>query len=223
MTMMEPSSRLIRLLNGDETAMELDEAAMEIAALDHGDLARHAVFRQLDLWAARVRAVAGSRARGAALLHALNHVLFEEERLEGDREDYYAPANSCIDLVMARRKGLPITLSVICIEVGRRAGLPLSGVSLPAHFVCRFDDEDGVRVMLDPFERGSLLTEEDCLQRISEMTGAQAPPAAELFAPAPKSRIIARMLNNMHGAYWRRGDIGKAAEVIQWLRLVSHG
>jgi len=222
-TMMEPSSRLIRLMSGDESAMELDEAAMEIAALDHGDLARSAVFRQLDLWAARVRAVAGPQARGAALLHALNHVLFEEEKLEGDREDYYAPANSCIDLVMARRKGLPITLSVICIEAGRRAGLPLSGVNLPAHFVCRFDEEDGVRVMIDPFEKGRLLTEEDCRQLISEITGAQLPPAGDLFAPAPKSRIIARMLNNLHGAYWRRGDIGKAAEVIQWLRLVSRG
>ncbi len=124
---------------------------------------------------------------------------------------------------MARRKGLPITLSVICIEVARRAGLPLSGVNLPAHFVCRFDDEDGVRVMLDPFEKGRLLTEEDCLQMISEITGAHLPSAGELFAPAPKSRIIARMLKNLHGAYWRRGDIGKAAEVIQWLRLVSRG
>jgi len=221
--MMEPSSRLIRLLSGDESAMELDEAAIEVAALDHGDLARRAVLRQLDLWAVRVRELAGPNARGAALLHALNHVLFEEEKLEGDREDYYSPANSCIDLVMARRKGLPITLSVICIETGRRAGLPLSGVSLPAHFVCRFDDDGGVRVMIDPFDRGRLLTEEDCLQIVSGITGAQIPPAEELFAPSPKGRIIARMLNNLHGAYWRCGDFGKAAEVIQWLRLVSRG
>lgn len=221
--MKEPSSRLIQLLSGDESAMELDEAAVEVAALDHGDLARHAVFRQLDLWAARVSSVAGPHARGAALLHALNHVLFEEEKLEGDQEDYYAPANSCIDLVMARRRGLPITLSVICIEVGRRVGLPLSGVNLPGHFVCRFDDEDGIRVMIDPFQKGRLLTEEDCLQLVNEITGAQLPPAEEVFAPARRSRIIARMLNNLHGAYWRRGDLDKAAEVVQWLRLVSRG
>lgn len=220
---MEPSSRLIALLNGDETAMELDEAAMEVAELDHGGLARPAVFRQLDLWAARVREVAGPQAGGALLLHALNRVLFEEEGLEGDREDYYAPANSCIDLVMARRKGLPITLSVICIEVGRRVGLPLAGVNLPAHFVCRFDDACGVRVMIDPFEKGRLMTEEDCLQLVSEITGAQLPQAEELFSPAPKSRIIARMLNNLHGAYWRRGDVDKAADVVQWLRLVARG
>lgn len=221
--MMEPSSRLIRLLSGEEDAIELDEAAMEVAALDHGDLARRAVFRQLDLWAARVRAVAGPLARSPMLLHALNHVLFEEAELEGDRQDYYAPANSCIDLVMARRRGLPITLSVICIEVARRANLPLSGVSLPGHFVCRLDDEDGIRVMIDPFARGRLLTEEDCLQLVREITGAQLPPAGEIFAAAPRSRIVARMLHNLHAGYWRRGDIGKAAEVVQWLRLVSRG
>lgn len=222
--MMEPSSRLIALLNGDETAMELDEAAMEVAALDHGGMARQGVFRQLDLWAARVLERAGPHASGPKLLHALNSVLFDEEKLEGDREDYYAPANSCIDLVMARRKGLPITLSVICIEVGRRAGLPLSGVNLPAHFVCRFDDASGVRVMIDPFDRGRLLTEQDCIEFISQLTGGvQLPPLEELFAPAPKSRIIARMLNNLHGAYWRRGDVGKAADVVHWLRLASRG
>lgn len=220
---MEPSNRLISVLLGDETAMELDEAAMEVAALDHGAFARRAVFRQLDLWAGRVREVAGPHARGPLLLHALSRVLFEEEELEGDREDYYAPANSCIDFAMARRKGLPITLSVICIEVGRRAGLPLAGVNLPAHFVCRFDDADGVRVMIDPFHKGRLLTEEDCLQLVSEITGAQLPRLEELFAPAPKSRIISRMLHNLHGAYWRRGDVDKAAEVVEWLRLASRG
>lgn len=221
--MMEPSSRLIALLNGDESAMELDEAAMEVAALDHGSLARPAVFRQLDLWAGRVLGAAGPGARGAQLLHALNSILFEEEKLEGDREDYYSPANSCIDLVMARRKGLPITLSVICIEVARRAGLPLTGVNLPGHFVCRFDDEDQVRVFLDPFDRGRLLTEDDCLELVSRITGAQLPPVEELFAPATKNRIIARMLHNLHGAYWRRGDVGKAADVVHWLRLASRG
>lgn len=220
---MEPSHRLIALLNGDEEAMELDEAAIEVAAIDHGDLARRAVLRQLDLWASRMLSAAGPGAGGAALLHALNHVLFEEEKLAGDRDDYYSPANSCIDLVMARRKGLPITLSVICIEVGRRAGLWLSGVNLPGHFVCRYDEEDGVRVMVDPFDGGRLLTEEDCLRLVEEITGARLPPAEPLFAPAPRSRIVARMLHNLHGAYWRRGDVDKAAAVAQWLRLASRG
>lgn len=220
---MEPSHRLIALLNGDESAMELDEAAIEVAAIDHGDLARRAVLRQLDIWAAHVLSTAGPASRGAALLHALNHVLFEEEKLAGDREDYYSPANSCIDLVMARRKGLPITLSVICMETARRAGLRLSGVNLPGHFVCRYDDEDGIRVMVDPFEGGRLLTEEDCLQLVAGISGANLPPVEELFSPAPRSRIVARMLHNLHGAYWRRGDLNKAAEVAQWLRLVSRG
>jgi regulator of sirC expression with transglutaminase-like and TPR domain len=221
--MREPSSRFLALLGGDESAMELDEAAMEVAALDHGDLARQAVFRQLDIWARRVHAVAGEAARGAVLLHAVNHVLFEEEKLQGDREDYYSPANSCIDMVMARRKGLPITLSVICIEVARRAGLPLSGVNLPGHFICRYDDEEGIRVMVDPFNGGRLLTEDDCLRLAQEATGAVLPPVEALFAPAPKSRIIGRMLNNLHGAYWRRGDIDKAVEVAHWLRMAARG
>lgn len=222
--MIEPSHRLIALLNGDEEAMGLDEAAIEVAAIDHGDLARRAVLRQLDVWSSRVLSAAGRGAHGAALLHALIHVLFVEERLAGDREDYYSPANSCIDLVMARRRGLPITLSVICMEVGRRCGLSLSGVNLPAHFVCRYDDEEtGVRVMVNPFDGGRLLTEDDCLRLVEEITGARLPPDESLFAPAPRSRIVARMLHNLHAAYWRRSDVEKAAELAQWLRLVLRG
>jgi Uncharacterized conserved protein len=82
-------------------------------------------------------------------------------------------------------------------------------VNLPGHFICRYDDEEGIRVMVDPFNGGRLLTEDDCLRLAQEATGAVLPPVEALFAPAPKSRIIGRMLNNLHGAYWRRGDIDR--------------
>lgn len=192
------------LLAGRSDLIELDDAALHLAALDNPDLDREAVLETLDEWAQRIAARLPPAAGGAQYLSAAHEVLFEELALNGDTDDYFAPANSCLDQVIARRRGLPLTLSVIYIEIARRLLRPVFGIPLPAHFLCQFND-GLVNVFVDPFHGGNLLTRDGCLDLVEEITGRRPPESPLLFAPATKRQMLLRMLNNLRNAYLRAG------------------
>jgi len=125
---------------------------------------------------------------------ACSDVLGARHRFRGDRGDYDDPDNSMLDLVLERRRGLPILLSVVYIEVGRRANVPIGGVGLPGHFVVAHFGADPP-LLLDPFERGRVLT---------------ADIADELLQPWRAHEIAMRMLNNLVGSYQRRANLTAA-------------
>lgn len=197
--------------------MTLDLAALELASIDNPDLDRAGALGTLDGWASAIAARITPETAGAEYLSAANRYLFGEQQLRGDSEDYYAPANSCLDQVLLRRRGLPLTLAIIYSEIARRLGRPVYGVGLPAHFVCIHDD-GVVPVFIDVFDRGRLMTEDDCLDLIEERTGQRFEVTPMLFAPAPARQIVLRMMNNLYGAYQRRGDAKRAAVVEEWFR-----
>ncbi|MGC4049683.1 MAG: transglutaminase-like domain-containing protein [Paludibaculum sp.] len=216
----EPSSAFQALLAGDEQAMELDAAALELASIHTGPAEPAPVLRQLDEWAGQIEHLLMPGAGGAQFLSAMNRVLFDTAGLRGDREDYYSAENSCLPLVMERRKGLPITLSVIYLEVARRLLRPVYGVALPAHFVCQYND-GLVKVYVDVFDQGRLLTEEDCLEKIRDLTLGAGRQVELQFAACDKRAIVARMLRNLWGAYRRAGDGPRASVVESWHRYVT--
>jgi regulator of sirC expression with transglutaminase-like and TPR domain len=126
-------------------------------------------------------------------LAVLEEVLGRREGLLGDVEDYDNPDNSMLDLVLSRRRGLPILLSVVWVEVGRRLGMPLRGVGLPGHYVAGWFG-DGDPILVDPFRGGALIAD------------AVAPAAA---VPTSPHLTALRMCSNLVAAYERRGDIGR--------------
>ena len=126
-------------------------------------------------------------------LDALTAVLGRHEGFAGDVEEYDHPNNSMLDLVLQRRRGLPILLSVVWIEVGRRLGLPLRGVGLPGHFVAAYFG-DGAPILIDPFKGGV------------RMPGV---PAGVTIEATPTHQTALRMLSNLVGSYERRGDVGR--------------
>ncbi len=203
---------LLDLLRGDETAMELDAAALELARVEDPRLDPSATLATLDEWADEVGRTLPPAAGGAQFLSALHTYLFDKLGFQGDRETYYAPANSCLEQVMARRKGLPITLSVMYIELARRLLRPVYGVSLPSHFVCLYND-GLVKVYVDAFDRGKLLTEEDTLALVARMTGQRGSARPLLLMPATKREIVVRMLRNLRNAYALAGDAGRLARL----------
>ncbi|WP_321472938.1 transglutaminase-like domain-containing protein [uncultured Paludibaculum sp.] len=217
---MEPSGAFRALLSGDEQAMELDAAALELSTLHTGYTDPAPALRQLDEWAGQIEEMLMPGAAGAHFLSAVNRVLFDGAGLRGDAEDYYAAENSCLPLVIERRKGLPITLSVIYLEVARRLSRPVYGVALPAHFVCQYND-GLVRVYVDVFDQGRLLTEDDCLEKLSELTARPGLRETVQFTPCEKRSIVARMLRNLWSSYRRAGDNARASQVEYWLRLVT--
>jgi regulator of sirC expression with transglutaminase-like and TPR domain len=143
---------------------------------------------------------------------ALNRYLFDELGFAGNVADYYNPRNSYLNDVMERRLGIPITLSLLFIEVGRRIGLALHGVSFPGHFLVKCTVRDGV-VVLDPYERGASLGLDDLRQRLQAMRGGTEPAPERiqhLLAAAGKKEILARLLRNLKALYRERQDLPRA-------------
>lgn len=215
--MIQPSPQFRELLAGGKSALTLDLAALELASIDNPGLDRPGALRTLDEWAAAIQERLSPQSPGAQYLSAANRFLFDEIGLSGDSEDYYAPANSCLDQVLMRRCGLPLTLSIVYSEIARRLGRPVAGVGLPAHFICVHDDGQ-IPVFIDVFDRGRLMTEEDCLDLVEERTGQRFEMTPVLFAPAAPRQIMLRMMNNLYGAYQRRGDAERSATVEEWFR-----
>lgn len=212
------AARLAEALAGPQP--RLDRVALAVASLDDGPaqaaLDDAAVLAELDRWGARVAARAGGSVYAG--MDALEALLVGELGFAGDRDDYDAPENSFLPRVLARRRGLPILLSVVYLEVGRRAGLPLHGVALPGHFVVAYPTGRTGAVVIDPFDRARILTRAD-LEAIAARAGTALTPA--LLEPAPVASIAARMLRNLAASYRRRGRTDKLAEVAALAAVVD--
>ena len=194
----------------DGAELDLFEGALLVAELvDPGE----------DLEAAR-EAVAALAARvqekiasGAAPHAALGGVLFEEEGFRGDEEDYDQPSNSSVARALFRHRGLPITLSILAIEVGRLAGLRLTGVGLPGHFVVGGPDlPDGM--YLDPFDGGALYEAGGLARRLAVIFGQPVAVGPEILQPDPARAILARVLLNLRRSYEQRDRWEDALEVL---------
>jgi regulator of sirC expression with transglutaminase-like and TPR domain len=154
-------------------------------------------------FAALVARVQRRREDGEQALDALRSVLFSEEGFSGDRDTYDAPENASLARALETRRGLPITLSILAVEVGRRAGVRLAGVGLPGHFVVGGEDLPQRR-FLDPFEGGALVTDEELESRVGASLGADIKLPAAAFAPDPGRSVVMRMLLNLRRSWEKR-------------------
>jgi regulator of sirC expression with transglutaminase-like and TPR domain len=151
-------------------------------------------------------------------VRALNGLLFEEEGFRGNLEDYYDPRNSFLNDVLDRRTGIPITLSTLYIEVGRRAGLAVDGIGLPGHFVVRVGG-----TLVDPFHGGTVLSEEDCQKRLDRIYGGRLRLDDTMLAACERKTILARTLRNLKAIYTKAGDFIRALNVVELLLRVDPG
>jgi len=195
---------------------DLAEGALLIAAEDDPalDTAPYLEF---------VASVARAVARGAppdrsplAWRDAMAEEIFGRQGFRGDAEDYYDPRNSYLNQVIDRRRGIPITLSIVYIAVGARLGLPVAGVNAPGHFLVRHGDD-----IVDPFHAGRIVARDGLLEQLRQM-GAND-PEADLrrllsFAPTPRA-VLSRVLGNLKANYLKRGEMERALSVVD--RLVS--
>lgn len=185
----------------------LDRAALVVAELDDAPVDRRAVTATLDDWGATVRAA--GRGDLYAGMDALARVLGRDVGLIGDRETYDHPDNSFLPKVLARRRGLPILLSIVYLEVARRAELPLFGIALPGHFVVGYHAGSGV-VVSDPFAGGEVCAR-PTLEALVARAGGRFHPA--MLSPAAPAEIVARVLRNLQSSYQRRHRLRAAGAV----------
>ena len=158
-----------RLLAG-EIDGPLDLAAAQLAGIEIPDFDPAPVIAQLDSLAQQLDAACPRGASGKQFVAAANRLFFETLGYTGNQADYYDPRNSFLHQVLDRRSGMPITLSVIYMEVARRAGRAVHGIGLPGHFIVQYSDADW-SAFIDPFHGGRLLTRRDCEQLVRERTG----------------------------------------------------
>jgi regulator of sirC expression with transglutaminase-like and TPR domain len=155
-----------------------------------------------------------------ARVFGLCRYLFHEMGFRGNVHDYYDPRNSYLNEVLDRRTGLPITLTVMAMAIGKRAGLAIDGVGLPGHFVA-VASADGQEVLFDPFHGGRQLTPTDCENLVQQVTGMPFQASPEQLRSVPLRMLIIRLLTNLKGVYLQREDFVRAARVIERLRQLS--
>jgi regulator of sirC expression with transglutaminase-like and TPR domain len=202
---------LLDLLAGKSAAIELDRVALEIARIEYPDLVSAPHILELDRLAWTIAERAGDLSDGPRFVETANAYLFGEAGFRGNEKDYYNPANSCLNRVLETKFGIPITLSVVYLEIARRLAMPVHGVGLPMHFLVRYDDAD-YQALIDPFHDGTILTEAQCCLMLNVES---IDPA--LFQPVDRRQIAIRMLNNLRGIYLTRGESHKALLVLDLL------
>lgn len=193
--------------------IDLAYAALLFARDAYPDLDPQRYLDQLDGWAAAARSAVE---RAADPIEPLNDFLFGQLRFIGNRIAYNDPLNSYLNKAIDRRVGLPITLSVIYLEIGRRLGLPIDGIGLPGHFVVRYVGDDGVRY-IDPFYQGRVLTAADCHKLVAELSDGQFTLQPAMLEPVTSRQILARMLNNLKNAQLHQGSFADALPAIERL------
>lgn len=219
--MSEARARFEALCDPSETEFPLDQACAWIAAEDNPEVDAEDLIVRLDvlaegLWIPEGVSVAEKVAR-------LNHHLFHTLGFDGDREDYGEPKNSLLDQVLERRRGLPILLCAVAMEVGRRAGLALEGVGFPGHFLVSPMASDP-RFFVDPFNGGRILVRDALIEKLEAMAsqaGGRLGDPEPFLRAVPNRYVVLRMCNNLKGAYLRADDVGGALRAVERLLLID--
>ena len=199
--------------------IDLGRAALVLARVEYADLDIGAYLGCLGELAAE--AEAGCRkCTDLNLLHRVREYLFAEQGFTGNRADYGDPRNSFLNDVLDRRLGIPITLSLLLIEVGRQLGLAIEGIGLPGHFVTGVR-LGGEQILLDPFNGGALLTPDLCADLVARAVGRRVSLTEADFAPVTKRQLLGRMLRNLKGIYWQREEWEKAVEIVDRLLVLE--
>ena len=181
----------------------LVRAAAAIALHEHPGADPAAVLAEIRALGAEVRRRAPGGSPRSTLAH-LHQLFFEELGFRGDEQDYYDPANSYLHLVLANRRGLPITLTLVYKAVAEEAGLAVLGINAPAHFLAGVIEPDGTRMLVDPFVGGKVLSREEAFRRLEAMVRAPLPRTDDLLAPATPREWLLRILANLKSVFARR-------------------
>ena len=193
----------------------LDAAALDLATIEFPSLVPKPYLDRLDEMGAEL-ADETAGLSGQEFVARANTYLFDDIGFRGNEDNYYDPRNSCLNWVLDQRSGIPITLSLIYIEVSRRAGRPVSGIGLPGHFIVKYDD-GRFASYLDPYHSGKRLEESECRELAGSIAGAGVVSDPHLLDPVSTRYILIRMLNNLRAAYFRREDFPRAVAALDLL------
>ena len=220
--------RFAELISRQDDRIELARACLQIAGDAYPGLDVDGYVGEVERFAKRLRARCAPGAAAEDRIIALNEFLFDDLGFGGNIDNYYDPRNSYLNEVIDRRTGIPITLAVLYMEIGRRIGLPFEGVSFPGHFLVRLPLRGGTLV-LDPFSGGVPQPESELRERLKRVIPREAlggVPVAELpldkfLEPASNRQILARLLRNLKGVYREKDQPERLLAVLNRMIVVA--
>ena len=213
------ANELTAVLEAREGKIDLFRAALTIARLDEEEVDVEAYTKQLNRMAEEVKAKLPADVSEAKKLEALNEYLFKQNGFHGSRTDYYNRFNSYLNRVLDDREGLPITLSILYMELAAHLGLKMEGVGLPAHFVVRHLPKEGEPQLIDVFDGGKPLSREDAGKRVRELTGEDVTEAQ--LAPVSERQILQRMLGNLLGLAQQKSDKEAVLRYVEAMLIID--
>jgi regulator of sirC expression with transglutaminase-like and TPR domain len=216
------------LIDASNTAgTALAPAALVIARVENPRLDPDPYLARLDAMGDAARRVIERHAASSGDMSpqsgvkALNEYLFDELGFTGNRDKYEDPRNSCLNEVLERRTGIPLTLSIVYMEVARRAGLQVDGINFPGHFLVRCPQAHSEQLVIDPFHSGALLSEHNCRLLLQKHVGSEVAFSRSLLAPATRSQILVRMLLNLKRIYVHMRSFPQARDITELLLAVD--
>jgi regulator of sirC expression with transglutaminase-like and TPR domain len=199
--------------------VNLARAALLVAREEYGQLPVEPYLSRLDQLAESVKDRLDDETAPVVVLQELVRVLYEEGNFRGNREAYYDPRNSFLSDVLDRRKGIPLTLGIVLLEVGWRLGLPLEGVNFPGHFLVRFRGES-LSLLVDPFDNGRIRFEDEAQELLDRVYGGMVRVRPSFLKAAGRRDMLVRLLTNLKGVYLNVDDHPRALASVERILLI---
>jgi regulator of sirC expression with transglutaminase-like and TPR domain len=214
------ASRRLLLHFAAQEPVDLARASLAVAREEYPEMDEAHYLGVLDQLADGVRRGSPPGASIERRVGRLNSYLFHEQRFAGNHGDYYDPRNSFLNEVLERRTGIPLSLCILYMEVGKRCGLRIDGVGFPGHFLCKVHLDEG-ELVVDPFHRGQLLGLEEIKKRLASAVGDQYRFDPRILRAARPREILVRMLQNLRSVYAEKNDMPRALSAVDRLLLLA--
>lgn len=202
--------------------IDLAKAALYIAQEEYPELDPEEYLNSLNTMAIEAEERLSLRRYPLRVIQTLNQYLYDDLGFAGNTQNYYDPRNSFFNEVIDRRLGIPITLSLIYLEIARRIDFPMVGIGMPGHFLIRPNFPD-MEIFVDTFNRGDILFMEDCQTKLSQLYQKNVPLQPEFLAPVTHRQFLVRMLTNLKQIYIEKQELEKALAAVERILLLFPG
>ncbi|MGK7888868.1 MAG: SirB1 family protein [Leptolyngbyaceae cyanobacterium] len=199
--------------------VDLARAALYIAQEEYSDIDPDDYIAALDSMAEAIKPKLPAEFYPLRIVQCINDYLYDELGFSGNQSNYYDPDNSYLNRVLDQRTGIPITLSLVYLEVARRLDFPMVGINMPGHFLIR-PDVDDMELLVDPFNKGEVLFPQDCEARLNQLFGEPVEMRPDFFDPVSSRLLLARMLRNLKAIYLNGDDWERALAAVDRILLL---
>ena len=206
-------------INQPEEEINLAKAALYIAQTEYLELNPNPWLDTLDRMAQEVRTRLTAERYPLRVIQTINQYLYTELGFRGNSKDYYNPCNSFLNDVLERRQGIPITLSLVYLEIAQRLDFPMVGIGMPGHFLIRPDFADA-GIFVNAFNGGETLFEQDCEELLSRLYQQSVKLQPQYLEAVTKQQFLARMLTNLKFIYLNQKELDKALTMVEMILLV---